>query len=168
MKSHALLILLALAMSASLYGFHKFYVGICIVEFNEDSESLETTIKVFRDDLEMVLGELGGIPIEIEPGVSNNEINGKVEDYVNAHFSVSGPDGTKLPKSFIGFESEEDLVWIYVEVQTNETRSFEITNTLLFEFFEEQSHLIHFKHHGEIESDMVNRLKHSVSFFIEE
>lgn len=167
MKHHLLLIVAVFLALTGAKALHKFYVGICIIEYNEEAQTLETTIKLFRDDLERVLSEFHGATIKIDPGNNDAQINDKISNYVLERFTLTGLDNEALAMRFIGFEAEEDLVWLYVESECGGVKTIEVRNSLLFELEEEQSHIVHFKHNGKVESGMINRIQPSTAFSIE-
>lgn len=166
MKNHVLLIASAMLMFLTASAPHKFYVGICSIEHNQNSKSLEITLKLFRDDLELALTKVYGNQVKIEVEGAGEDVDVQIEEYVRKGFSVEY-EGTPMSMSFIGYEAEDDMVWMYVEVDIADKSSFEIDHTLLFELFEEQTHIVHFRQGNDLRSTSINRLDHKVDFSLE-
>ena len=70
----------------------------------------------------------------------------KVNDYVEKYLKdkilikINGIDQNLI---FIGREYEDDIMYCYFEIQgVNSIKSFEITNLVLFDIFEEQQNIV--------------------------
>ncbi len=84
-----------------------------------------------------------------------------LEKYLSSHFQmkVNGKDAEAV---WIGSEIEAEAIWIYVEYpKIKKVKQLEITNRVLFESFEDQKNLIHYKHLGETKSLMLKEEKPS-------
>lgn len=126
-----------------LFGFtHDFHVSLCQIEHNEESKTLEVSMRFFIDDLEKALTKDDSLKVVLDRKQDQKKINALISDYIQSNFSVIV--NGKL-KSFlvIGKELEQDIVWCYVEVaEVTEIKSLWIKNTVLMELFENQSNII--------------------------
>ena len=124
------------------YG-HKFYVSHLNMNYDEQSKTFQLSFSIFINDLEMTLEKQSGKKINLDEITDANEK--LVFDYVNKHFFAK-VDGNSLNLNSIGYELEEDLVWVYIEsVQTEIPKSIEIANNILFELFSEQKNMVKIK-----------------------
>lgn len=133
--------ILTIALSA-LFFLHPFYVSVTEINHNQEAQTLECTIKTFTTDIEDALKDQGfgnlSIGTEKELAIADSIINIYLTDVFQ--FKLNGSDYTF---DYLGKEVEEDVVWIYLEIdQVPELTSFEITNKLLFDFQETQTNIV--------------------------
>ena len=122
---------------------HKFYVSHLNMNYDEQSKTFQLSFSINIEDLEKTLGKQTGKKINLDEITNANEK--LVFDYVNSHFSTK-VEGNPLNLSSIGYELEDDVVWVYIETnQTEIPESFEITNKILFELYPEQKNMVKIK-----------------------
>ena len=126
---------------------HKFYLSVTQIQYAEKEQSLQIISRIFINDLEEILEERYGI----NPGLATkNEIensNDLIEKYLSYHFKLR-INGENKPFTYIGREYEADVVKCYMEVKNIDMRtvkSIEVESTILFDAFEEQRNIVHFK-----------------------
>jgi len=118
---------------------HPFYVSVCEIQHNAADKSLEITLKVFADDLELALSQYQSKPVMVK--TISNEI---LEEYLAGRFSLK-VDGKNMHLSMIGYETEMDAIWIYMETGLSAPPAkVTIQNTVLMEIFDDQQNLVHF------------------------
>jgi hypothetical protein len=113
---------------------HPFHVGITEIRLVDSDVSadvqIQVTHKLFRDDVEAASASLGSI-----------------EKYVMARFGMRQfvrENEQIIPLKWVGLEYEDDVVWIYLDgVASANFTSITAQNTLLTEWFADQSNLIH-------------------------
>lgn len=135
----------------SLYSFtaHKYYVGLTHVFYNEKIKSVEITIQVFTDDLELTLFNRHQKHLHIGTSKEDSKANDFLIDYLNQKFELK-INGNVSSYKFIGKETENDVTIIYLEIEKiKNIKSIEVTNKLLFETFEEQQHILKLKSKNE-------------------
>ena len=131
---------------------HPFHVSVCEIEYNEEARALQITQKIFLDDLEKGLREYSGEKFDITEKASEDKVNRLLEVYYPEKMQVS-VNGKLRQFRYLGFEIEYDAMWCYLEIEkVKNLRSLEVTNTILFETFEDQSTILHIQKSGKIRS----------------
>ena len=135
--------LINLQSKAIIDGMHKFYVSHLNMNYDETSKTFQLSFSINIEDLEMTLGKQSGKKTNLD---EISDVNADlVFDYVNKHFFAK-VDGNPLNLNSIGYELEEDVVWVYIESnQTEIPKSIELSNTILFELYSEQKNMVKIK-----------------------
>ncbi|UNY97347.1 peptidase E [Zhouia spongiae] len=143
-KKGALILILPLVAFTTL---HKFYVSVTNINYSEENKSLQIISRIFTDDFENTLKER----YQIEPGLMSNKelknIDFYIERYLLQHMNIKVNE-KKAVLEFIGKEYENDVIKCYIEisgVNAGTLKSIEIENSFLFELYEEQNNIVHFK-----------------------
>lgn len=146
---------LSLLYSISLFlglQIHAYYVSVSEIYHNSKTLSLEITMKIFIDDLELAIQEDGKpdfvMPEEdSEPGTSS-----AIAEYLEDKFIID-INGEKASQRFVGYEFEDDAVLCYIEIvnvlSIDEIRVF---NSIISEVYETQVNLTHFQYRGQLKS----------------
>jgi hypothetical protein len=126
---------------------HEFHVSKTLVEHNAESKSLEISMHIFVDDLELALEKIGGKELRLGSDKENPKAEELLVKYLNQQFQLL-VNGKSVKFSFIGKELSEDFlaVWCYLEVEgiTN-LNSLKVTNTVLTEMFPDQKNVVQIK-----------------------
>ncbi|NER12440.1 hypothetical protein GWK08_03230 [Leptobacterium flavescens] len=145
LKSGGLILTLFLVFSFA--SMHKFYLSVSEVNYSEKDKAIQILSRIFIDDLEDVLEER----YEIEPGLHTDreleDIDRYIARYLKGRILVK-INGEETPFNFLGKEYDNDVIKCYIEipdVEMEDLNSLEIENTVLFELFEEQQNIVHFK-----------------------
>lgn len=122
---------------------HKFYVSQLNMDYNEQLKTFQLSFSIFINDLEMTLENKTDKKIKLDEITDVNE--SLVFEYVKDHFYIKTVEKI-LDLKNIGYEIEEDLIWVYIETtQTEIPQSLEIKNDVLFELFTEQKNMVKIK-----------------------
>ncbi|WP_340202959.1 DUF6702 family protein [Ascidiimonas sp. W6] len=138
----------------SFVAIHKFYVSVTEVRYSDKDETIQIVLRIFIDDLERTLEERYGIKPEMASQKEHKQLDAYLEQYLNTKFKVK-VNGTRMNLSFIGKEYDTDVVKCYIEIQEivyKDLKSIEVSNEILFEQFEEQQNIVHFRLPGKIKS----------------
>ena len=151
---HSLLFALLIII---ISGFsHKFYVSLVQIEFNQETEAVEITMKIFTDDLEYAISgsqKPYGLGAENEP----LEADSVLYFYIRNNFSIT-INGQPYTPNYIGKEVEMDVTWIYTEILGIESvRTVEVSNLMLTELFDDQVNLVNVKYLGQKKGMLLNR-----------
>ncbi|MBT8289138.1 MAG: peptidase E [Flavobacteriaceae bacterium] len=139
LKKYILLVVIPLMMSVSL---HKFYVSVTQVEFIPEKESIQIISRIFIDDFERLLNERYDESLVLASGNESPLVDVYTERYMKEKISIL-IDGKQRQLSFIGKEYEDDIMFAYLEIEdVIEINSFEISNEILFELFDEQQNIV--------------------------
>jgi len=121
---------------------HRFYLSLTEVRMDSKKQTLDVSCKLFTDDLEDALLKKYGKKIDLSTSSKNKEAQELVYKYINENFKVNV--GGKLQTlTFVGFETEADATWCYLESAPFTSKGrVSILNTLLYDYLPEQSNMI--------------------------
>jgi len=121
---------------------HKFYVSVSEVEYVKEKNSVQIITRLFVDDLERVLRNRYDNQLTLSAKNEAPNVKGFLELYLKDKLQIK-INGQKSQFEFIGKEHETDIVYCYLEIKNiKEIKSFEITNKLLFDGFEDQQNIV--------------------------
>lgn len=124
---------------------HKYYVSITQIDFAEEQESVQITSRIFIDDLEDVFRERFNKEIVLDVDQESEMLEFYIESYIKEKVSVK-INGEDVILNYLGKEYENDILFCYLEIENiNEIKAIEITNTILFDKFDDQKNIIRFK-----------------------
>jgi hypothetical protein len=141
-------IFLFILLSIQIYSFapaHKYYFSLTEIKANTFSKTLSVSSKLFIDDLESALQKANKIKFDLSKSTDNKAVQNTVFNYINSHLQIY-LDGKMVPLNLVGFEIENEVVWIYLESKLNnkEFKSTQIINTILYDFSDDQTNLVQF------------------------
>jgi hypothetical protein len=125
-------------------------VAVSEINFNTKNHSLEMTHKIFVNDLEKQIEKTArqqGKPVELHlNSVKENPAAARYfQAYIEKHFVIQ-VNGKSLKMNYIGSEYETDAIWIYTEIkEVKNIKTLEIQNTILLDFYEDQTNFVHIK-----------------------
>ncbi|MEE2710011.1 MAG: DUF6702 family protein [Gemmatimonadota bacterium] len=135
---------------------HPLYISICEIEHNTDTAALELTFKIFTDDLETALEEQGVGKLRLGTDREMENADEYIRRYIEKNVVIQ-VDDRSVELGYVGKEVEMDVAWCYVEVQgVLSIKSMTVSNTLLFELFEEQTNIVHINANKKKKSLMLN------------
>jgi hypothetical protein len=160
---HKILLYILLVLLPTLAFAHKFYVSIA--EIDRKPESLQISIKLFTDDLELGLGKFYKEDLKIEAAI----VDSLLEDYLSQRLKISVGDSL-LTQTLIGKEVVHDVTWVYVELPyALPIKSLDVENLILLEYNEEQSNITNVKDQkGMVESYMYTPSRKIYTFTLNE
>lgn len=121
---------------------HKFYVSVSEVEYVKEKNSVQIITRLFVDDLERVLRNRYNNQLTLSAKNEAPNVKGFLELYLKDKLQIK-INGQESQFEFIGKEHETDIVYCYLEIKNiKEIKSFEITNKLLFDGFEDQQNIV--------------------------
>lgn len=131
---------------------HPFHVSICEVYHNQKTHSLEITMKIFIDDLELAIQNQGNTEFKLVDS-SDKEIDGStLKNYITGRFKIK-TNSKEVDLDFVGFEFDNDAILCYFEAGKMKTINvIEIKNAILLEVYSDQINLSHFQYNGEMKS----------------
>lgn len=129
-------------------GLHNFHFSRTDARWNANTETVQTTLRVFTDDLELALRRHHqlGEDVKIWLGEENewNGANAALHSLLKAHLVMQRGNDT-LHWRWVGKEVELDVSFLHLESQRLESHpgSWLVQNTLFFAEFEDQVNEIH-------------------------
>ncbi len=143
-KIKIVLVLIVISLS-SFATIHKFYVSVTQFDYIKDKGELQITSRIFIDDLEKLLRERYDENITLAEDNESEKVNAFIEKYLSQKLGVVINGEVKMFK-FLGKEYEDDIALCYMEISgITSIESIEITNTVLFDLFEDQQNIIRTK-----------------------
>lgn len=145
---------------------HDYYVSIMDVEYNESSNSMEITVKVFTDDLEKTLKEYREDFTNIEEMDKETDLDETLYKYCKEHI-VFTVNKKEEGYTFIGKEIEIEQSFIYLEIpKVKKLKQIEIQTNFLTNYNDEQKNIVHFKKGSKTKSVYLSnrKTKGKVSF----
>ncbi len=125
-------------------------MSITDMEYNPTTKSLQISMKLFVDDLELVLEREREIKCFLGTEKEHPKSNEFITAYVGTHFFVEQSKGS-LPVTFIAKEVDKDYAWIYLEVKNFKVKDQTLlTNSMLFDYFNEQTNKVNYTKEEEI------------------
>lgn len=122
---------------------HPFYASVTEINHNAKDKTLEISCKVFADDFEKILEGMHHTPLDIYHPASKEELQGFMRDYLEKHLQIR-LDGKPVQLSFLGYETEEQSAWCYLQVTAVEApHRVDIDNDIFYETYHSQINIMH-------------------------
>ncbi len=121
---------------------HDFHTSLTEINFNSKTGSLELSVRVFTDDLELTLTNFNkGKLVKIEDPEAT--VNPLIEQYIRKNLALISPDKEVKFGKFYGKEKEADATWIFLEIfDCKQVKNFTLYNTIMQEMFADQTNLV--------------------------
>ena len=154
---------LKLILIVFCFGFstHKYYVSTSLFNFT-DSNSLQITVRLFKDDFKEAFKKKYSINrVLTDQVLIDSTFHSNINNYFNSFLTVSF-DGVKNKLNFLGLENKNEMFVFYLEIE--KLPSFNVIsldNKLLFDLYSEQQNIIHVKKNG-IKKSFISRLNNSI------
>jgi len=143
---------------------HKFYVSVTEVEYVKEKKSVQIISRIFIDDLENALRQRYEKRLTFAPKNEAEEVEAYLERYLKDKITIKINDKTADFK-FIGKEYDNDIVFCYLEVvDVKEIKSFQISNKVLFDSFDDQQNIVKLKINNESKSFILINQNDNVMF----
>ncbi len=156
-------LLFVLILITQHLGIHPFHVSVCEIDYIEAKKSLQITQKIFIDDLEKGIHENYNNTIDITLDQHKEELSNMLRDYYSKNLKIQ-INGKSFQARYLGFEFEDDALWCYLEIQkVRKIKSLQITNTILFDTFDDQSTILHVQKEDDIKSFRLTNDERSAS-----
>jgi len=131
---------------------HAFHVSVCEVYHNSNTQSLEISIKIFIDDLELAIQNQGNAEFKIVSVNKNNINNAPLKKYITDRFKVK-INSNPIELDLVGYEINDNAVLCYFEgKKIKKIHNVEIDNAIISEVFDDQINLTHFQYNGQMKS----------------
>ena len=131
---------------------HKYYTSLAQVEYNAEAKSVEVTLRVFADDLELALTRRAGRKVSLD---RTKDVDGLALAYLRDTFEIRNRDGEPKALKWVGMELRSDIAWLYVEAEMPEgLAGARLRDHVLFELFEKQVNTVSVRYPG-VKADIV-------------
>jgi len=143
---------------------HPFYLGVTDIKYNAKEKTLQSSVKLFTNDLEEALGKLYKQKVDLINGQDKEKLNSLLSDYLKSRLIVK-VNGKLQLFTFLGFEHEADAVWMYLEFKNCPTpKKVEVSNSLLYDFVKTQTNIVHCEVNGNKKSAKVSNPEKTLIF----
>lgn len=130
------------------FTLHKYYISLTKVEYKEESNSVQITMRIFIDDLQEAINTTYHKNLELDEANKSNEIDTLIRKYISPKFKVT-INKVESTYSYLGKEFENDVVYLYLEIKKIKMiNAIEIKNDVLMELFSDQINIIKLKING--------------------
>jgi hypothetical protein len=137
------LVALAPARRASA---HKFHTSFAEADYNASAGTLEVTLRTFPDDLSDALSRRAGRRVALD---DKKEAGGHALRYLRDTFRLKDARGETAELQWVGMDFGVDSAWLYFEAKLPAgLEGAELSNSFLFELFEDQINLVNVKSNG--------------------
>jgi hypothetical protein len=143
---------------------HPFYLSVTEMKYNPKEKAIETSVKIFTNDLEDALRKIHKQPVDLINGKNTEALNGYLNSYLEKHLALK-INGQVQKFSFVGFEKEEEAVWIFLEYKNCPVpKKVVVENSILYDHISAQTNIVHFDLNGKKSSSKVSAPEKSLSF----
>lgn len=135
---------------------HPFHVSVVEIEHNATDKTLEISCKIFTDDFEKVLEQNYKTKVDLINPPGKAAMDSLVKKYILSHLSIR-VNGKPVSLKYVGFENESEAAYGYFEIDNIASVSkIELTNSILFDKFDDQMNIMHVKVNGNRKSTKLN------------
>lgn len=146
---------------------HPLHVSIMQMDHNEETNTLEITLKAFIDDFELGLKDYSHTKVFLNDNEGNDSIDVIMEKFVRQMTSYK-INGKTTELKWIGWELEKDEVFIYYEMAlAKKVKSISVQNDLLMNEYLDQVNIVHLKYMGKNKSFLLEEKKSEKDFEFE-
>ncbi len=122
---------------------HPFHVSVTEINHNAADKTLEISCKIFTDDFENILSKSYKTRVDLINPPNKAAMDSLVKKYVLSHLSIR-VNGKLVSLLYLGFENESEAAYGYVEAHNISAVSVvDITNTILYDLFDDQINIMH-------------------------
>lgn len=135
---------------------HPFYLSLTDIYLKPEDKIVEVGVRVFADDFEEALKKLTGMEGQINGSTDTLKYIKVFEWYFQGRLHISVND-KNIPLEVIGYEMEDEAVWVYLEGTLNEdVKKVDINNSILYDYLDRQSNMVHCWYKGKRQSFKLN------------
>ncbi len=143
---------------------HDFYYGHCTIDYYTDSQSIGVSLNLDIENLEEVLEAQGTGRLFLGEKNEAPLVEEYLNRYLHDHFNLE-VNGKPAAFEYLGKDPKIDVLWCFLEVtDVPSLSSLKVENTLLFDRFDIQTHILKVRAHGKEFNVMLNRDKPSERF----
>jgi len=157
------LLLLILVPLLGFTAYHKFYLSVTDVNYNEENQAIQMISRYFIDDMEKLLMERYDITPRLMSDRELQNIDTYIETYLRDKFIIF-IDGKKVDWNFIGKQYDIDVMKVYLEIPNiakGKFHSIGVQSSVLYGVYPEQKNVVHIKVMDVKKSYVLIKEKHS-------
>ena len=127
----------------SLY-LHPLHVTLTNIEFLQEENKYEVTIKIFSDDFEAVIENFSGVKTNMGKDNELEDVELYILNYINERFSIIFDDD-KVDFEYVSKRNNFEATWVTLKFENKNGEILRIRNELLTELYDDQKNLVIFK-----------------------
>ncbi|MGZ3902548.1 MAG: DUF6702 family protein [Bacteroidia bacterium] len=126
-----------------LLAFHPYYISVTDIKYKDAEKTLQVSCKIFINDFETTLRKVYKAQVDVLHPKDKAVTEKMITHYISTHLKISV--NKKLHDlNFIGYEKEEEAIWVYFEVKNVVLpKTISIEDDLLYEFLPAQINMVH-------------------------
>ncbi|WP_067149610.1 DUF6702 family protein [Pseudotamlana agarivorans] len=142
MTVNRLILILLIIPFLAFTAVHKYYVSVTQIEYVEDKQAVQIISRIFIDDIERLLRERYDESITLAGKNEPEEVDTYIARYLSDKMKIK-INGQPTTLKFLGKVYDADVMKCYLEIENIKTvKTFEISNKVLFDIFEDQQNVI--------------------------
>ncbi len=144
MKSFITFIFLLMYPPNGTLNLHEFHLSKCTIDYKEEEASLQISLHIFIDDLELALQERGADKLFIGTEKEIEDADLFLSKYLKERLALEINGKLNEEAIYLGKETSEDLlaVWCYLEIKgIKKLKSINVKNQILQELFDDQKNI---------------------------
>jgi len=135
---------------------HPLYISVTEINHNAKDKTLEISCKIFTNDFETALSKTAQGKVDLSNPATKTAMDKLVSEYILKHLQLK-VDGKPVTLVFAGSEKETDATWSYFQANGIATlKRIDITNSLLYDAFEQEINIVHVSVGGDRKSTRLN------------
>ena len=161
---YPLLIILVGLFSSFNAKKHPYYVSVVDIKYDAKQSSLQISARMFTNDLEESLKKITKKDIDILNPKNKSEVDSVLFAYIKQRLHIS-VNSKNQPLQYIGYEKEEESIWVYLEIKkVAKPKKFNIETKLLYDYLAGQINIVHAEINGVKKSSKVTNPESKVDF----
>lgn len=138
-------ILLVVLSVSAFTAIHKFYLSVTQIEYVQEKQSVQIISRIFMDDFENLLRQNYDKTINLDDDKKAPIVDAYIKKYLAERIKIK-INGKDVDFNFVGKETDLDVMKVYLEIEgIKDIHSFQITNKVLFDLFDEQQNMVKLK-----------------------
>jgi hypothetical protein len=143
---------------------HPFYICVTDIKHDAKQHSLNISIKLFTNDIENALKKTTAKHIDLLNPKNKPEMEVELFNYIKKRFTLNS-NQKPITLNFIGYEKEDDVIWVYLEVKKiHQPKTLKINTTLLYDYLPQQTNIVHAEINGIKKSSKVTNPDSIIDF----
>lgn len=126
------------------------------MNLNSKEKSIEISTRIFTDDFERILAKNYKTKTDLAKPELHKAMDVLIEKYFDTHIQIV-LNGKSIKAKYIGFEIDQEATNVYFEIENvTSIKSINLTNSLLYDLFDDQMNILHVENKGIRKSARVN------------
>lgn len=140
---------------------HPFYVSKIELNHNTKDKTIEVSVRVFTDDMELTLQKIGNTSVNLNSPKNIEVIDKLINKYISEHLKIT-IDNKATTLNYLGFEINKESVWMYFEIpHIDKLNTIGISCKILYDYKKDQINIFQVKANG---NDKSYKLENPNSF----